>query len=369
VILRHYRLAYWYKVSDFLRQQGHQVYIAKVPKIAPIYMRAAELLDFLVQHQLTGVHLIGHSMGGLDARYLIWFLSHYKQFMPTCQETPSASAWDKISILSCISLATPHFGSIMAPYFIDLLEGKRDWLGNQLVLQQSSPPPTFPAAAATSSASLSAPFSYWIKNNVWPNPANFLHYFMRSLIKPKDVQQDKLLSLRHPLFMTSSLPSYKDTDFSVEEKDIFIKRSLSHLSPDFIGHHFNPVILPKSGTCYYSSYGGDITALLPTDSDNTINYRRVLYPWRITYPVLLADELGKFPHKAPLGNDGLVSVRSSQFGSYKGTWNMLHPNFSRDWFMPISLSHPAQPSPPISHLYLDILQDLHLVESQSLSLQ
>ena len=59
-------------IRSYLEAGGNRVLVPRVSATASIATRAAELRAF-VQRELGGqpFHLIGHSMGGLDSRYLI----------------------------------------------------------------------------------------------------------------------------------------------------------------------------------------------------------------------------------------------------------------------------------------------------------
>ncbi len=91
---------YFYGVPGKLRDEGYKVYTPKVAAINGIAVRAHELagqIDQILQE--TGaakVNIIGHSMGGLDARYLVSTLGY----------------GDRVASIS--SIATPHHGTYLA---------------------------------------------------------------------------------------------------------------------------------------------------------------------------------------------------------------------------------------------------------------
>ena len=89
--------SYFRGIPDTLRAAGNRVYVSKVPPIAGIKDRALELgreIDLAFPGQ--AVHVIGHSMGGLDARHLL-----------------SDPRW-KGRILSLTTIGSPHHGSALA---------------------------------------------------------------------------------------------------------------------------------------------------------------------------------------------------------------------------------------------------------------
>lgn len=112
--------SYWHGIKEALVANGMQVHTMAVPPTASIESRARVLLSRLVE-SLTpkdlnpdsstpklSVNLIGHSMGGLDARYLITYL------IPEHNRTAKVP----IQVLSLTTIATPHHGSSIADLLI-----------------------------------------------------------------------------------------------------------------------------------------------------------------------------------------------------------------------------------------------------------
>src|SRR5947207_15261844 len=63
---------YWPGIVDALRKAGNRVHTARLSPTAGIADRAAQLRDFVrCASPDEPVHLIAHSMGGLDSRYMI----------------------------------------------------------------------------------------------------------------------------------------------------------------------------------------------------------------------------------------------------------------------------------------------------------
>jgi triacylglycerol lipase len=88
---------YFRGIPDLLRRGGNRVVITRVPPIAGVKRRAKRLGEQIEQaFGKEPVHLIGHSMGGLDARHLL-----------------ADPAW-KGRILSLTTIGTPHLGSALA---------------------------------------------------------------------------------------------------------------------------------------------------------------------------------------------------------------------------------------------------------------
>ncbi|KAG0229464.1 Alpha/Beta hydrolase protein [Mortierella sp. GBAus27b] len=104
-----FRWDYWYGVREALTDIGCQVFTARVPAFAGIEQRADRLRSYIEQTVPCGseINLVGHSMGGLDCRYLISHLksSHFK-------------------VKSLTTLGTPHRGSSFADYIMSDIVGK-----------------------------------------------------------------------------------------------------------------------------------------------------------------------------------------------------------------------------------------------------
>jgi triacylglycerol lipase len=90
---------YFRGVPEFLEAAGNRVMVSQVPPIAGIERRS-RVLGRRIRAAFGGepVHLIAHSMGGLDARALL------------------ASEGDSGLILSLTTIATPHLGSALADF-------------------------------------------------------------------------------------------------------------------------------------------------------------------------------------------------------------------------------------------------------------
>ncbi len=90
---------YFRSLPSYLEAAGNRVLVSQVPPIAGIDRRS-RVLGRRIRAAFGGepVHLIGHSMGGLDARALL------------------ASEGDSGLILSLTTVGTPHLGSALADF-------------------------------------------------------------------------------------------------------------------------------------------------------------------------------------------------------------------------------------------------------------
>jgi len=93
-------LEYYYEVDDALIDAGHAVLVEAVDPFQPTPVRAESwrlhLDAFLATGVARRVNLVGHSQGGLDARYVATHLDPLGQ------------------VQSVLTIATPHRGSLMA---------------------------------------------------------------------------------------------------------------------------------------------------------------------------------------------------------------------------------------------------------------
>ena len=90
---------YFREIPEFLAAAGNRVLVTKVPPIAGMDFRARSLAESI--ESAFGdepVHIIGHSSGGLDARWLL-----------------TDSSWRK-HVLSITTIGTPHLGSAIADF-------------------------------------------------------------------------------------------------------------------------------------------------------------------------------------------------------------------------------------------------------------
>ncbi|GAA5944094.1 esterase/lipase family protein [Sporobolomyces koalae] len=102
------QFSYWVGVQEALEAMGVEVLIGRVPASASIEERAKVLCE-MIGETFPGqeVNLIGHSMGGLDARFLI------SRLKPT-----------NFKVRSLTTISTPHRGSSFADYLLEDVVGQ-----------------------------------------------------------------------------------------------------------------------------------------------------------------------------------------------------------------------------------------------------
>ena len=95
------RLVDYFKgVPEWLRENGHEVITPEVAGIGSNVARATDLKKQILDATDLPVHIIAHSQGGLDSRYMISHLDMAK------------------NVLSLTTIATPHRGSPVADWAI-----------------------------------------------------------------------------------------------------------------------------------------------------------------------------------------------------------------------------------------------------------
>jgi triacylglycerol lipase len=92
---------YFAPLHDYFRQRGFRVFFPQVAATGGVVERARQLREQIQRWTDEPVNLIAHSMGGLDARYLIANLGMADQ------------------VRSLTTICTPHRGSYLADWFSD----------------------------------------------------------------------------------------------------------------------------------------------------------------------------------------------------------------------------------------------------------
>ena len=97
--VRIFGMEYFRGIPQHLREHGYTVHTPLVHPTASISIRAKQILDYLDEQAIDEpVHIVAHSMGGLDARYLA-----------------SPNGLDQgHRILTITTIGTPHYGTRIA---------------------------------------------------------------------------------------------------------------------------------------------------------------------------------------------------------------------------------------------------------------
>lgn len=90
----------FWPLREFLRARGVRAFFPRVPATSGVVERAEDLRDQIRHWTEEPINLIAHSMGGLDARYLITHLGMADR------------------VRSLTTVATPHRGTYLADWFI-----------------------------------------------------------------------------------------------------------------------------------------------------------------------------------------------------------------------------------------------------------
>lgn len=97
-------LDYFYNIPGTLEKHGAKVAVGRVPPVASISERAQVLYGSISEkEELRKINLVAHSMGGLDARYMI-----------------SKLATQRVQVLSLTTISTPHHGTSAADAFLNV---------------------------------------------------------------------------------------------------------------------------------------------------------------------------------------------------------------------------------------------------------
>jgi triacylglycerol lipase len=97
--------SYFPTIPELMRSAGNRVLIPTLTPTGAVEQRAAQLKDYLLKNAPNEpAHLVAHSMGGLDSRYLISCLGMADR------------------VLSLTTIATPHRGTSFADWGVNHFE-------------------------------------------------------------------------------------------------------------------------------------------------------------------------------------------------------------------------------------------------------
>lgn len=109
-------LDYWFGIAEAMEDEGAQVFVTSVSPIDSSYVRGPDLVSqietILATTGAPKVHLIGHSQGGLDARYV--------------------SGMRPDLVRSVTTVSTPNTGSALAAFIDDNIDAQGNVLAHTL---------------------------------------------------------------------------------------------------------------------------------------------------------------------------------------------------------------------------------------------
>lgn len=253
------QLDYWNGILHTLIDYGClNVFIAKVPPMGKIEERAKVLHQFINEKvsqkfkheswfrngEKLKINLVGHSMGGLDCRYLISKIDDMEK---------------KYEVVSLTTISSPHQGSEVADYFMELLT------------------PLFLKMDCDESTSSSESFIYLKNRAVHLNPC----------VVPPSIPQ-----------LTTK---YMQQTFNKEVKNDPRVKYFSY------GARFNPKFLD----IFYLPY----EIIKMRTAPNLQHVKTSL----LTNLSLKNPEINEIAEVNLNDNDGLITVKSAQWGTYLGT--------------------------------------------------
>lgn len=284
---------YWSATLDLLQKRiGAKVYVHGVPPTGSIKERAESLHRFLCNQGFEKgqkLNFVAHSMGGLDARHII---THIR---PT-EYTPA----------SLTTLATPHRGSPFMDWCNTNIGVGKDLIDDMINEAQPSTPP--------------------------PPIASNLPYSLKSPLLVRD-KVDKNLEKKTDNNVFRQSLSSMGTTLSKYILSVFDQPAYAMLSTRYMTQLFNPTTPNVDGVKYFS-----VAARAHEMS--------VLHP--LWLPKLMLDKAAESGtcggeadgssnarDSSDYGNDGLVSIRSAQWGEFLGImenwdhWDIRGPGGTR----------------------------------------
>lgn len=112
---------YWHGIKDALVANGAEVITATVPPSGSIEERAAQLRQNILETSKgRPVNIIAHSMGGLDARYMISRSRQKRSVAARADDKGTTSEPENdVNVRALVTIATPHHGSAYADFLLD----------------------------------------------------------------------------------------------------------------------------------------------------------------------------------------------------------------------------------------------------------
>jgi len=330
------QINYWNRIKKYLEQLGCKVLVPKVSPAGGVKYRAQELNKFIeANFPNQKVHLIAHSMGGLDCRYLI---THIK---------PST-----YKVLTLTTLSTPHRGSP----FMDWCRKK---FGVGWIRDPKHIPSAQPSFMAKSIKNATVIFNKKDQQKRHQHRQSFSKFFLKSVNKVSTSQElsptrslDSTLSAISLLFNYSSSSIINDYNIKLLS-DLYDMQTSSYyhllckvmsvfdmpayriLTTDFCNNIFNP-LTPDDPEVMYQSYGA---------------YRKIPF----INPLCISQQIIK--KTGQVENDGLVGVESAKWGNYKGTVQADHFDLNDRWSLNLFVDRFN-----VQDFYFSIIRELYPYE-------
>ncbi|KAJ2364349.1 hypothetical protein H4S02_009964, partial [Coemansia sp. RSA 2611] len=317
------QIHYWRGIREALEKIGANVVIAKVPGTGGIRERAQQL-DSLLQSRLESKHvnIIGHSMGGLDARYLITHIN------------PKS-----YSVGSLTTVCTPHRGS---PFM--------DWCRDYLSLGYRVDPEQLIRDFAM----------VWKPSTTKNNPLSGIGASNPSALSDA-LLQDRIDSIIHHAVGSDSAAEIDPTDARLREFAQFLTGLLSENASvgetsqlvqlarksakelDYLGRSMELLrmvyrrIMATLDTPAYACLTTDYCQRFFNPSTPNVPGVEYLSIGAHMDPADISDKVNPLiiPHdiiyKAEGPNDGFVSLSSAQWGHYLGSVCADHFDFTNRW--------------------------------------
>ncbi|SCV71970.1 BQ2448_4664 [Microbotryum intermedium] len=281
------RLHYWGDLLSILRGKvGAEVFVTAVPGTGSIKQRAHSLHGLLQENQdIHGKQLnfLAHSMGGLDARYL------FSQIRP--------EAYHPISLTT---LSTPHRGS-------EFMAWCRANIGIGTDYDVTS---AEAARLAHEDSSIPLPFS--LKSPILHRVATQKEDDAKKAAEHQEKVEAAAKTIKTGLNLTGlpGLPKSLTASLSNYLLDLLDSPAYANLTPNFLREVFNPLTPNREDIKYYSV--ASRTDKIP-----------IWHPLWLPKQVLDGAESARLAqgiHTRPnwVGNDGLVTIESAQWGEFLG---------------------------------------------------
>ena len=110
---RIFNLTYFYNIEDYLQKNDYEVFVPKLTAYDRIEKRSKQIVDYVDSLGFDKVNLLGHSLGGVDARYAI---SQY-------------GLSKKVASLTTIS--SPHYGTSAIDVILGIIPCKVCFLASK----------------------------------------------------------------------------------------------------------------------------------------------------------------------------------------------------------------------------------------------